>query len=47
MDRGRNIRDRAGFARLASGVFGNVTVNVITDLLPPWIPYTHIIMQCQ
>ena len=46
MDRGRNIRDEPGFSRLAASIFGEVKTSVVTDLVPPWVPYTHIIMEC-
>ena len=43
-DRGRNTRTEAGYARLASGVFGTVRTAVRHDLLN--IPYTHVVLVC-
>ena len=43
-DRGRFVRDRDGYMRIASGVFSDVQPTVREDLLR--IPYTHIIMEC-
>jgi SAM-dependent methyltransferase len=43
-DRGRHVRDRAGYVSLAQRVFGDVRATVRHDLLR--IPYTHIILEC-
>jgi hypothetical protein len=43
-DRGRFVRTREEYARLASATFGNVELNLRHDLLR--IPYTHLIMRC-
>ena len=43
-DRGRFVRDRESYVRIASGVFANVLSVVRNDLLR--VPYTHVIMTC-
>jgi hypothetical protein len=43
-DRGRFVRHRDDYLRLASRVFPNVTASVRHDLLR--LPYTHIILEC-
>jgi SAM-dependent methyltransferase len=45
MDRGRHVRDREGYSRIAAGHFEKVEVTILHDLLR--IPYTHIIMECR
>lgn len=44
-DRGRNVRDAAGYAHLAGEAFSDVRVDVRHDLLR--VPYTHAILQCR
>jgi ubiquinone/menaquinone biosynthesis C-methylase UbiE len=44
MDRGKYVRTKDAYFRLASKVFENIQVNIHNDLLR--IPYTHIIMEC-
>jgi SAM-dependent methyltransferase len=44
-DRGRYVRNQAGYVALARQVFSEVTSHVTTDLLR--IPYTHIILECR
>jgi cyclopropane fatty-acyl-phospholipid synthase-like methyltransferase len=43
-DRGRFVRDRESYVRIASRVFANVRSTVRHDLLR--VPYTHVIMTC-
>ena len=43
-DRGRFVRDRDGYDRLAHGAFQNVRIHLREDLA--LIPYTYIIMEC-
>lgn len=43
-DRGKNVRTKEGYLRLASEVFSDISVNIRHDLLR--IPYTHIILEC-
>ncbi len=43
-DRGKFVRTRSEYLRLASVVFGKVESNLRHDLLR--IPYTHLIMRC-
>jgi len=45
-DRGQNVRDEAGYTKLAKQVFGkdNVTTHIRSDMTR--IPYTHILMEC-
>ena len=43
-DRGRYVRTREGYLRLASKIFSNIKVNIRNDLFR--IPYTSIIMEC-
>lgn len=43
MDRGQNVRTRAGYDLLASGRFSTRSVMVRHTT---WIPYTHCIMEC-
>ena len=42
-DRGRNVRNKAGYASLASAVFKSPRVEVRHQA---WIPYTHCLMEC-
>lgn len=42
-DRGRNVRDRAGYAALAAAAFRSPRVEVRHQA---WIPYTHCFMEC-
>jgi SAM-dependent methyltransferase len=42
-DRGQNVRDKAGYAYLASAVFKSSRVEVRHR---NWIPYTHCLMEC-
>jgi len=44
MDRGRYIRRREDYEKLAKGVFSKVKCNIRHDLLR--VPFTHIIMEC-
>ncbi|MBS0570188.1 MAG: class I SAM-dependent methyltransferase [Proteobacteria bacterium] len=44
-DRGRNVRQRDGYARLARGAFKHV--EGILDERPMYIPYTGLIMICR
>jgi len=43
-DRGKFVRDEAGYLRLARSVFPEAKATLRTDLLR--IPYTHIILEC-
>jgi SAM-dependent methyltransferase len=43
-DRGKHVRDEAGYVRLAGRVFERVEATIRDDLLR--IPYTHIFLQC-
>lgn len=43
-DRGQNVRDKAGYEKLARAVFGSPLVEVRHTA---WIPYTHCLMACQ
>ena len=43
-DRGRFVRDREGYARLASRTFERVRIDLREDLA--FVPYTYIIMEC-
>jgi SAM-dependent methyltransferase len=43
-DRGRHVRTRDGYLRLASQVFGDVRASVRDGLLR--LPYTHVILEC-
>jgi SAM-dependent methyltransferase len=43
-DRGRNVRDKAGYEALAKAVFESPRVEVRQQA---WIPYTHCFMECQ
>lgn len=43
-DRGRNVRDKAGYDALAREVFESPRVVVHHQA---WIPYTHCVMECQ
>jgi SAM-dependent methyltransferase len=43
-DRGKYVRNQAGYVELAKTVFGNVRPFLTTELLR--IPYTHIILEC-
>lgn len=43
-DRGRNVRDAAGYVRIARGVFSEIEEHVRHDLLR--IPYTHLVLVC-
>jgi len=45
LDRGRGIRYEPGFRALAESEFRNVKSYVVTDMMPPWVPYTHIAME--
>ena len=42
-DRGQNVRDEAGYANLARGVFSHVLVTVRHK---KWVPYTQCFMEC-
>jgi SAM-dependent methyltransferase len=42
-DRGQNVRDQAGYMRLAHDVFSKVDMSVKHKT---WIPYTHCCMEC-
>ena len=44
-DRGRRVRDREGYLKLAEGLFGSVEAHLREDLLN--LPYTHLILQCR
>jgi SAM-dependent methyltransferase len=44
LDRGRHVRDRQGYERLARSEFAQVRSFVRHDLIR--IPYTHLIMEC-
>lgn len=44
LDRGRHVRERASYERLARAEFGEVRCFVRHDLIR--IPYTHLIMEC-
>lgn len=44
-DRGRYVRCRFEYERLASRQFGSIRVDIRRDLMR--IPYTHIIMECR
>lgn len=44
LDRGRHVRDRAAYERLAHTAFEQVGTSVRHDLIR--IPYTHLIMEC-
>jgi SAM-dependent methyltransferase len=44
LDRGRHVRSRAAYERLARAEFGEVRSFVRHDLIR--IPYTHLIMEC-
>ncbi|MGH8745881.1 MAG: class I SAM-dependent methyltransferase [Burkholderiales bacterium] len=44
LDRGRHVRDRAAYERLAHAAFEQVGISVRHDLIR--IPYTHLIMEC-
>jgi SAM-dependent methyltransferase len=43
-DRGQNVRDKAGYEKLARAVFEKLVIEVRHQL---WIPYTHCFMECQ
>ncbi len=43
-DRGRNVRDEAGYAAIAATAFASVETHIRRDLLR--VPYTHIILEC-
>jgi hypothetical protein len=43
-DRGKYVRTKDAYFRLAAEVFKDIQVNIHNDLLR--IPYTHIIMEC-
>lgn len=43
-DRGRNVRDKAGYELLIKRAFPTHSVNVLHQT---WIPYTHCIMECE
>lgn len=45
LDRGRNVRDEAGYTGLARKVFGEVEGAVHHGVLR--IPYTHLVMRCE
>jgi SAM-dependent methyltransferase len=42
-DRGRNVRNQAGYASLASAVFEKLRIEVRHQ---SWLPYTHCLMEC-
>jgi SAM-dependent methyltransferase len=42
-DRGKNVRDKAGYALVANSVFESPHVEVRHQ---NWVPYTHCIMEC-
>lgn len=44
-DRGRNVRDAAGYRALANRVFDDVTVEVRHDLMR--VPYTHCSLEAR
>jgi SAM-dependent methyltransferase len=44
-DRGRYVRDKAGYLELASSVFKSIKPTIYHDLYR--IPYTHIVLECQ
>lgn len=44
-DRGRHVRDRAGYLALARSVFPAVQARLRDDLLR--VPYTHLVLQCE
>lgn len=44
LDRGRHVRDRVSYERLARTAFGQVKASVRHDLIR--LPYTHLIMEC-
>lgn len=43
-DRGQNVRDKAGYEKLARVVFEKLNIEVRHQ---SWIPYTHCFMECQ
>lgn len=43
-DRGRNVRDKAGYKALVKATFGLPHIEVRHKA---WIPYTHCLMECQ
>lgn len=45
LDRGQAIRFEPEYLRLAKSALDTVKSHVVTDLMPLWIPYTHIIME--
>jgi SAM-dependent methyltransferase len=45
LDRGQAIRFEPDYISLAKSEFSDVTSHVVSDLMPLWIPYTHIIME--
>lgn len=45
LDRGRNVRDEAGYRRICEAVFGSIQGHIRHDLLR--IPYTHAIFECR
>ena len=44
-DRGKHVRDKAGYMNIASQVFFEIDATIKTDLL--FIPYTHLLMECK
>lgn len=42
-DRGQNVRNREGYARLVAGIFPAPRVKVCHQ---KWIPYTHCVLEC-
>ncbi|MBF0225757.1 MAG: class I SAM-dependent methyltransferase [Desulfobacterales bacterium] len=44
-DRGKFVRNRFGYEKLARAIFPLVSINIRNDLL--FIPYTHIILECR
>lgn len=44
LDRGRHVRDRDAYERLARSAFEQVRSSVRSDLIR--LPYTHLIMEC-
>jgi cyclopropane fatty-acyl-phospholipid synthase-like methyltransferase len=45
LDRGQAIRFEKDYLELAHSELDTVKSHVVTDLMPVWIPYTHIIME--
>jgi hypothetical protein len=44
LDRGRHVRDQAGYEALAHSAFDHVESGLRHDLVR--LPYTHLVMEC-